>query len=211
MNRPNFDKQMQDALQTVPQGTPLLLHSCCGPCSTRCIEELKQTFSVTVFYYNPNIYPRGEYEKRKSEQLRFLRETGWAGFLDCDYAAEDFQAAVQGLEGEPEGGLRCRACFALRLGVLARTAKERGFPWVCSTLSVSAHKNAAWLNEIGQAQAEKYGVRWLPNDFKKRNGYLRSIRLAAEHELYRQEYCGCKSSLDSRKKVHANLAQRRSG
>lgn len=129
MNRPNFDKQMQDALQTVPQGTPLLLHSCCGPCSTRCIEELKQTFSVTVFYYNPNIYPRGEYEKRKSEQLRFLRETGWAGFLDCDYAAEDFQAAVQGLEGEPEGGLRCRACFALRLGVLARTAKERGFPW----------------------------------------------------------------------------------
>ena len=86
----------------IPQGTPLLLHSCCGPCSTRCIEELKQTFSVTVFYYNPNIYPRGEYEKRKSEQLRFLRETGWAGFLDCDYAAEDFQAAVQGLEGEPE-------------------------------------------------------------------------------------------------------------
>lgn len=205
MNKPNFDKQMQAVLQTVPRGTPLLLHSCCAPCSSRCIEELKEHFSVTVLYYNPNICPQEEYEKRKGEQLRFLRETGWAAFLDCDYAPQEFADAVQGLEGEPEGGLRCRACFALRLGVLARTARGHGFPWVCSTLSVSPHKNAAWLNEIGQAQAERYGVQWLPNDFKKRSGYLRSIRLSAEHALYRQTYCGCEFSL------HADPAQRRSG
>lgn len=197
MNRPNYDKQMQTVLQTVPHGTPLLLHSCCGPCSSRCIEELKDVFSVTVLYYNPNISPAAEYEKRKAEQRRFLRETGWAAFLDCDYDAQAFADAAAGLEDEPEGGLRCSACFALRLGILARTAKERGFPWVCSTLSVSPHKNAARLNEIGQAQAEKYGVLWLPNDFKKRNGCLRSVRLAAEHGLYRQSYCGCAYSLDA--------------
>ena len=155
MNKPNFDRAMQEALSRIPRGTPLLLHSCCGPCSSRCIEELKETFAVTVLYYNPNIFPREEYEKRKAEQLRFLRETGWAQFLDCDYDEQAFADAAQGLENEPEGGLRCRACFALRLGTLARTAKERGFAWVCSTLSVSPHKNAAWLNEIGQAQAER--------------------------------------------------------
>ncbi len=195
MNRPNYDAAMLRVLQTVPQGTPLLLHSCCGPCSSRCIEELKEHFRVTVFYYNPNIADADEYEKRKREQLRFLRETGWANSLEAPYDPAAFYDAAQGLEAEEEGGLRCRACFALRLGVLARAAREHGFAWVCSTLSVSPHKNAAWLNEIGQAQAEKYGVHWLPNDFKKRNGYLRSVRLAAEHGLYRQSYCGCSFSL----------------
>ena len=198
---------MFSVLEEVPAGTPLLLHSCCGPCSSRCIEALKDKFAVTVLYYNPNITDPAEYEKRKSEQLRFLRETGWADFLDCDYDRAAFFAAVKGVEGEPEGGARCYECYRLRLGYTARIAAKRGFQWFCSTLSVSPHKNAAWLNELGEEFAARCGVRWLPNDFKKQNGYLRSVELAQKYNLYRQNYCGCVYS-DWTRKIDSSKAER---
>lgn len=191
MNKPDFNQKMKQLMAEAGQGERLLLHSCCGPCSSRCLEALKDKFSVTVFYYNPNITDPAEYEKRKGEQLRLLSETGWADFLDCDYAPEEFFAAAKGLEGEREGGARCFECYKLRLERTAIAAKEKGCRWFCSTLSVSPHKNAAWLNGLGESLQEKYGVRWLYNDFKKENGYLRSVQLAEEHRLYRQNYCGC--------------------
>ena len=198
MKKVDFNRQMKEQI-AARRGEKLLLHSCCGPCSSRCLEALKDSFSVTVYYYNPNITDPAEYAKRKGEQLRFLRETGWADFLDCAYAPEAFFAAVAGLEGEKEGGARCYRCYALRLEETARAAAENGFSLFCSTLSVSPHKNAVWLNELGAALGEKYGVQWLYNDFKKENGYLRSLQLSNEHGLYRQNYCGCIFS-DWRKK-----------
>lgn len=178
-------------MDKVPAGTRLLLHSCCGPCSSRCLETLKEKFAVTVLYYNPNITDRSEYEKRKGEQIRLLRETGWAEFLDCDYDPAEFFAAAKGLEGEKEGGARCYRCYELRLAETARIAAEKGFAFFCTTLSVSPHKNAQWINEIGERFEKEYGVQWLYSDFKKQNGYLRSVELAKEYHLYRQNYCGC--------------------
>lgn len=179
-------------------GGTLLLHSCCGPCSSRCIETLKEVFSVTVYYYNPNITDREEYLKRKSEQIRFLKETGWAEFLESPYDPETFFSCAEGLEQEKEGGVRCYRCFELRLRKTAMEAKSRGFDYFCTTLSVSPHKNAVWINEIGEKIAVEAGIRWLPADFKKENGYLRSVRLAKEYGLYRQDYCGCAFSKKER-------------
>ena len=191
MNRVNFHVRMLEILRSVPRGERLLLHSCCGPCSTRCIEALKDAFRVTVLYYNPNITDPAEYEKRKAEQVRFLAESGWADLLDCPYDPQEFFAAAAGLEGEPEGGARCTRCFALRLSYTAQTAKCEGFGWFGTTLSVSPHKDAARLNALGEQIARQTGVRWLYADFKKQNGYLRSTELARQYHLYRQNYCGC--------------------
>lgn len=186
-----MNKKMLEIMDKVPAGTRLLLHSCCGPCSSRCLETLKEKFAVTVLYYNPNITDRAEYEKRKGEQIRLLRETGWADFLDCDYDPAAFFSAVKGLEEEKEGGARCYCCYELRLAETARVAAEKGFDFFCTTLSVSPHKNAQWINEIGERLEKEYGVQWLYSDFKKQNGYLRSVELAKEFHLYRQNYCGC--------------------
>ncbi len=191
MNRCDMNKKMLEIMDKVPAGTRLLLHSCCGPCSSRCLETLKEKFAVTVLYYNPNITDRAEYEKRKGEQIRLLRETGWADFLDCDYDPAAFFSAVKGLEEEKEGGARCYCCYELRLAETARVAAEKGFAFFCTTLSVSPHKNAQWINEIGERLDKEYGVQWLYADFKKQNGYLRSVELAKEFHLYRQNYCGC--------------------
>ncbi len=191
MNKCDMNKKMLEIMDKVPAGTRLLLHSCCGPCSSRCLETLKEKFAVTVLYYNPNITDRSEYEKRKGEQIRLLRETGWAEFLDCDYDPAEFFAAAKGLEGEKEGGARCYRCYELRLAETARIAAEKGFAFFCTTLSVSPHKNAQWINEIGERFEKEYGVQWLYSDFKKQNGYLRSVELAKEYHLYRQNYCGC--------------------
>lgn len=191
MNRVNFHLRMLEILRSVPRGERLLLHSCCGPCSTRCLEALKDVFRVTVLYYNPNITDAAEYEKRKAEQMRFLRETGWADVLECPYDAQEFFAVAAGLEGEPEGGARCTRCFALRLSYTARRAKAEGFGWFGTTLSVSPHKDAARINALGEKIAADTGVRWLYADFKKQNGYLRSTELARQYKLYRQNYCGC--------------------
>lgn len=191
MNRVNFHLRMLEILRSVPRGERLLLHSCCGPCSTRCLEALKDVFRVTVLYYNPNITDAAEYEKRKAEQMRFLRETGWADALECPYDTQEFFAVAAGLEGEPEGGARCTRCFALRLSYTARRAKAEGFGWFGTTLSVSPHKDAARINALGEKIAADTGVRWLYADFKKQNGYLRSTELARQYRLYRQNYCGC--------------------
>ena len=199
MNAVNYDKLMQEELRGA-QDRRLLLHSCCAPCSSHCLSELSPRIGVTVLYYNPNLDCAEEYEKRKREQIRFLRETGLADFLDCDYASEDYISAVRGLEEEKEGGARCAVCFRLRLDRTAREAKARGFDYFATTLTVSPLKNARLINEIGFAVAEEVGVKYLPSDFKKRGGYLHSVRLSEEYGLYRQDYCGCAFSKAERER-----------
>ena len=204
MNAVNYDKLMQEELRGA-RDKRLLLHSCCAPCSSHCLSELSPQIGVTVLYYNPNLDCAGEYEKRKREQLRFLRETGLADFLDCDYAPEDYLAAVRGLEEEKEGGARCAVCFRLRLERTAREAKARGFDYFATTLTVSPLKNAKLINTIGFAVAEEVGVRYLPSDFKKRGGYLHSVKLSEEYGLYRQDYCGCAFSKAEREWQKENV------
>ena len=204
MNAVNYDKLMQEELRGA-RDKRLLLHSCCAPCSSHCLSELSPQIGVTVLYYNPNLDCAGEYEKRKREQLRFLRETGLADFLDCDYAPEDYLAAVRGLEEEKEGGARCAVCFRLRLERTAREAKARGFDYFATTLTVSPLKNAKLINTIGFAVAEEVGVKYLPSDFKKRGGYLHSVRLSEEYGLYRQDYCGCAFSKAEREWQKENV------
>ena len=199
MNAVNYDKLMQEELRGA-RDKRLLLHSCCAPCSSHCLSELSPQIGVTVLYYNPNLDCAEEYEKRKREQLRFLRETGLADFLDCDYAPEEYLAAVRGLEEEKEGGARCAVCFRLRLERTAREAKARGFDYFATTLTVSPLKNAKLINTIGFAVAEETGVKYLPSDFKKRGGYLHSVRLSEEYGLYRQDYCGCAFSKAERER-----------
>jgi predicted adenine nucleotide alpha hydrolase (AANH) superfamily ATPase len=166
MNKINYDKKMQELMNSLPKGTRLLLHSCCAPCSTACLERLHQHFSVTVLYYNPNIDDVVEYEKRKAEQQRLLLETGWADFLDCDHEVEQFYAIAQGLEREPERGARCYACYALRLKKTAELAKAHDFACFATTLTLSPLKNVEWLNEIGEREGARVGVAYLFSDFK---------------------------------------------
>ncbi len=193
MTKINYDKKMQSQTAEA-KGETLLLHSCCAPCSSACLERLKDTFKITVLYYNPNIDEREEYEKRKAEQIRFLKETGWADFLDCDYDEEAFEGIVKGLENEPERGRRCYACYALRLRKTAELAKEKGFAYFATTLTLSPHKNAEWLNEISEKEGGRYEVKYLYSDFKKQGGYYRSTELSNEYGLYRQDFCGCRFS-----------------
>lgn len=185
-----FEKAMQIA-KSVPAGTTLLLHSCCAPCSSACLEALQPYFKITVFYYNPNIEEEAEYEKRKAEQIRLLQETGWADFLDCDHEKEKFESLSEGLENCPERGERCRKCYDLRISRTAQAAREGGFDYFSSTLSVSPYKVSRWINEIGYRAEAEYGVKFLPSDFKKRGGYLRSMELSKKYALYRQDFCGC--------------------
>ena len=196
----NFSLQCEKIMQQEKDSRPkLLLHSCCAPCSSYVISYLAQAFNVTVFYYNPNISPREEYEKRKAEQLRLIQTLG-VNFLDCEYEGEAFTLAAQGLENEPERGARCAKCFALRLQKTAQAAKDGGFPWFCTTLSVSPLKSAPLLNQIGQEMGKEYGTNFLPSDFKKKGGYLQSIELSRAHGLYRQDYCGCAFSKAQRER-----------
>lgn len=198
-NENQFEKALK-IMQTLPQKSTLLLHSCCAPCSSACLELLSRYFRVTVFYYNPNIEEESEYQKRKAEQIRLLRETGWADFLDCDHEPEKFAAISRGLENCPERGERCYKCYELRMEKTARTAKEKGFEYFTTTLSVSPYKVSRWINEIGYSRAELYGVKFLPSDFKKKGGYLRSIELSAQYVLYRQNFCGCRFSKAERER-----------
>lgn len=190
----NYQKQT-DALLAQLQGRRprLLLHSCCGPCSSYVLEYLTQYFDVTVLFYGPNIQPREEYELRLAHQRRVLEHIP-AEILACDYEGERFEQIAAGLENEPEGGERCTRCFALRVEETARRAAEEGFEYFCTTLSVSPHKDAQRINALGEAAERRYGVKWLPSDFKKRGGYQRSIELSKAFDLYRQDYCGCRYS-----------------
>ena len=181
-----------DVLLSRLEGRPrLLLHSCCGPCSSYVLEYLTRYFEVCLSYYNPNIQPREEYELRLENQLKVLERIPGVTLAPCGYDGGAYDEAVRGLENEPEGGARCTECFALRLDFAARVAKRLGCDYFATTLTVSPHKDAQRINAIGEALAGKYGVKWLPADFKKRDGYKRSIELSREFGLYRQNYCGC--------------------
>ena len=203
MNAKNFDAEMCKIIEKelrADKRPKLLLHACCAPCSSACLERLKNAFDVTVLFYNPNIVD-GEYEKRKEEIKRFISATGWADFLDCDYDGSEFFTAVKGLEACPEGGSRCEACFALRLEKTAVLARSGNYDYFATTLTLSPLKDAAKINGLGYERAQKYGVNWLPSDFKKRDGYLRSIELSKNYSLYRQNFCGCIFSQNNLKKL----------
>ncbi len=185
---------MLDILKNVKKGSTLLLHTCCAPCSTRTISLLSDYFKITVYYYNPNIYPYTEYIKRKEEQIRFLNEyqgTYKISFLDCDYDNDKYNEVVKGLEQEKEGGKRCYACYMLRLKKTAQTAKNLNFDYFGTSLTVSPYKNAKWINEIGRQLENNYHVKYLVSDLKKDNGYLTSILMSKTYNLYRQNFCGC--------------------
>lgn len=175
----------------------LLLHSCCGPCSTSVIEKLKEGYDITIFYYNPNIYPESEYQKRLETQKEYIKKTHQEiNIVDGEYLdSQIFLDEFKGLEECREGGKRCEKCIFLRIKKTAQYAKEKGFDLFASTLSVSPHKNAQLINKVGQECAQKFGVEYLVSDFKKQDGYLNSIKLSKEYNLYRQKYCGCKYSI----------------
>lgn len=187
----------------------LLLHSCCGPCSTAVLERLTSNYEITILYYNPNIYPLEEYEKRKAEQVRFVNSAYGEKikFLDCDYDADKFYTCVKGFETEKEGGSRCEKCFRLRMGYTAKRAKELGFDFFTTTLSVSPYKNSDLLNKIGLELMENYKIEYLVSNFKKQDGYKRSIELSKEYDLYRQHYCGCEFSYNSAMQYQQNKAK----
>ena len=196
----NYDLVLMDLLEEHQQKgevPKVLLHSCCAPCSSYVIECLSKYCDLTILYYNPNISPIEEYEKRKAEQKRLIGEIPKVHKLDmlvCDYDNDLYEEAIKGLENEPERGSRCSVCFRLRLEKTAMMAKENGFDYFGTTLTVSPYKNSNIINDIGLALEEQYKVRFLISDFKKRNGYKRSIELSREYNLYRQDYCGCKYS-----------------
>lgn len=172
----------------------LLLHSCCAPCSSYVLEYLSEYFKITVLYYNPNISPKEEYEARVREQKRLIEEMDFTypvSFLEGNYVPEDFYEMAKGHENDKEGGERCFLCYEMRLREAAEAAKMGNFDYFTTTLSISPLKNAQKLNEIGIRLAKEYGIAYLMSDFKKKNGYKRSVELSAEHHLYRQDYCGC--------------------
>lgn len=197
-------KEMQSILCQLADSQPrqkLLLHACCGPCSSAVLEQLRKVFDLGVFYYNPNIWPQAEHHRRGEELAKFLRQMPGDGTVELilpQYQPQDFYSQIQGLESEPERGGRCTVCYRLRLEQAAKYASETGYQWFCSTLSISPHKDATRLNQIGLALQEKYPVKWLPSDFKKQEGYKRSLSLSDEYHLYRQEYCGCEFSAAAR-------------
>ncbi|MCD8104002.1 MAG: epoxyqueuosine reductase QueH [Lachnospiraceae bacterium] len=213
----NYQKELEQVIAVNQAGRSasesfvaptLLLHSCCAPCSSYVLEYLSQYFLITVLYYNPNIYPEEEYSRRVKEQRRLIAEMGEKGVLPNPvnlikgrFAPEEFYEAVRHLEQIPEGGKRCFACFRLRLGEAVKTAAEGGFDYYTTTLTISPLKNAQKINEIGEELAREYRVKWLPCDFKKRNGYKRSVELSAEYGLYRQDYCGCVFSKQERERA----------
>lgn len=201
MNKINYQKILDKILENIKKDNvrpKLLVHSCCAPCSSYVLEYLNDYFDITVLYYNPNISPKEEYEKRKAEQIRFIHErfsndntNNKVSFMDCDYESEKYTKIAKSLEKEPEGGMRCVECFRLRLDKTAELAKLYGFDYFVTTLSISPLKNAQLINRIGSEISEKYGVSYLPSDFKKREGYKRSIELSKKYGLYRQNFCGC--------------------
>ncbi|MBP3728000.1 MAG: epoxyqueuosine reductase QueH [Pseudobutyrivibrio sp.] len=204
MNKINYQKELDKLIIKFTeegQVPSLLLHSCCAPCSSYCIEYLSQFFYVTVFYYNPNIYPDEEYYHRVKEQQRFIKEfpTKYpVKFIEGDYDKSSFYEIAKGLEKEPEKGKRCHRCYDLRLRRTAAVAKEKGFDFFSTTLTISPMKDSQVLNEIGASIGKELGINWLYSDFKKREGYKRSTEISKEYDMYRQDYCGCVYSYNER-------------
>ncbi len=200
----NYHKVLEETLNSLSRSekTPrLLLHVCCAPCATAVLDILQQTFQMTLLYYNPNIYPEAEYHKRGGELKKLAAALDFlppADVVLAEYDPQAFDTRVIGLEDEPEGGKRCMECIALRMEETARLAARDGYDYFTTTLSVSPHKNAAAINKIGGELAEKYGVKYLYADFKKKDGYKRSVELSGKYGLYRQDYCGCRFSYEAR-------------
>ncbi len=216
MNRRNYQKELEEKIayhRKRGEVPALLLHSCCAPCSSYVLEYLSQYFRITVFYYNPNIYPPEEYLHRVKEQEQFIGRfpAKWpVSFLEGDYEEARFYETVRGLEHIPEGGARCFACYELRLRETAAYARRLGMDYFTTTLSISPMKNAQKLNEIGERLAAEYGVLYLNSDFKKKNGYLRSTQISAAYGMYRQDYCGCVFSLREREKQKQERSEKES-
>ena len=206
MQKQNCQKELERVLEQLKEQRrvpKLLLHSCCAPCSSYVLEYLSPWFEIDDYFYNPNISPEEEYRFRADELARLISEMPLQNpvhFVEGKYDPERFYEMAVGLEQVPEGGERCLKCFALRLGEAAQEAKKRGCDFFATTLTISPLKNAENINRIGQEIAEEYGVAWLPSDFKKRNGYKRSLELSKEYDLYRQNYCGCVFSRRDREK-----------
>ncbi|WP_408071455.1 epoxyqueuosine reductase QueH [Butyrivibrio sp. JL13D10] len=224
MNKVNYAKELEKKIEEFQKENRyprLLLHACCAPCSSYCLEYLRQYFDITVFFYNPNIMNEPEYVKRVEEEKRLIAEYNrqvedgnFEGMnsdasarkieiIEGDHNVGDFLSAVKGLEQCPEGGDRCTKCFELRLEETAKLTKEKNFEYFTTTLTISPLKNADRLNHIGQEMAKKYGGSFLPSDFKKKNGYKRSIELSHKFDLYRQDFCGCEFSRLQREREKA--------
>ena len=201
-NRINYQQEMEKVLRRLEaEGTRprLLLHACCAPCSSATLERLADHFDLTILYYNPNIYPPEEYHRREKELERFVQQAGYRfPVVELPYEPQEFYSAVKGLEQEPEKGERCTVCYRLRLEQAARYASEQGFDWFWTTLSISPMKDPVRINALGAELGAQYGVRFLPSEFRKKDGYKRSLQLSAEYGLYRQDYCGCVFSKQER-------------
>ena len=196
MNKINYQKELDKITDSIDAGNPprLFLHSCCAPCSSYTLEYLSNYFDITVYYFNPNISPKEEFDKRFAEQKRLIDSLPAKNPIKLilgEYNYDDFLQIARGYENVAEGGERCFRCYRMRLESTARIAKEQGFDYFCTTLSISPLKNSQKINQIGYEVAQKYGIKWLPSDFKKREGYKRSIELSREYNLYRQSFCGC--------------------
>ena len=196
--RRNYQLELDDIIARQEGAKPsLLLHSCCGPCSSSVLEYLTQFFEVTLLWYNPNIWPQDEFDRRLDAQQKLIRAMGLEDrvrVMTLPRLSEAWYDAVRGLEREPEGGARCTECFRLRLREAAGIAADNGFEYFCSTLTLSRHKDPVRINALGEAFAAEYGVKWLPSEFKKRGRELRSQQLCAAYGIYRQNYCGCEFS-----------------
>lgn len=191
----NYQLLLDETIKNIGDTKPkLLLHSCCAPCSSYVLEYLSSIFDITVFFYNPNIYPEDEFYFRRSEQVRLIDMMNLKSVVDvviCDYNSEEFYSAVKGFENCKEGEERCIECFKLRLSKCAQYARDNGFEYFTTTLTISPHKNSQLINSIGSNIATDFGIKYLFSDFKKKNGYKRSCEISAQFDLYRQDYCGC--------------------
>ena len=196
MSKIDYENERKKQMQAV-SGRKLLLHSCCAPCSSGVIERLIDDFDITIYFYNPNMDCEEEYIRRANEQARYIQEAyfGKIKLIVPPYCKQEFLEGIAGFEGDPEGGRRCEKCFTLRFEKCLRYAEKEGFDFLTTTLTVSPYKNAILINNIGERLCENSSVNWLYCDFKKNNGYLKSIENSKKHDLYRQDYCGCEFSL----------------
>ncbi len=199
MPKTNYQKILDNIISDITSASPivvptLLLHSCCAPCSSYTIEYLSNYFNITILYYNPNIYPEEEFIRRQNEQKEFIQKLKTKNpvkLIETNYEPDTFLNMARGLENLKEGDKRCYKCYKLRMEQTALVAKQKGFDYFTTTLSISPYKNATWINEIGESLEQEYQVKYLYADLKKKNGYKRSIELSHEYDLYRQDYCGC--------------------
>ncbi len=203
----NYEKLMEEQILNSKEGSSLLLHACCAPCSSAVLERLASHFIISILYYNPNITEEKEYQKRLDELRKFISKLNFKyqiNIIDSRYEPKEFFKIAKGLEKEKEQGKRCYKCYELRLEETAKVAKEKSFDFFATTLTLSPYKKTSWLNEIGENLSEKYQANYLYSDFKKKNGYKRSIELSKEYNLYRQDYCGCIYSKLEREQNKAN-------